>query len=223
MSDGVLYNDRVLVFGRTRSGKSELINHLFTQMRSQRVLVDTKDEWTIADVEPVRSVDAIDWDEPVIHFIDSHGGADEFDELFERAMSRRRITMFVHEGADLCEHRPGKTGRWVNAYLTKGAAHGRGMVMGSQRPVNAPSAAFSEVMHVFHLVPKLTRADDQSRVAESMDLSAAALATELRRAQADLGQYAFLWWDTVAQELSRWGPLPDEMRRAIVVSRRTVA
>jgi hypothetical protein len=219
----VEYNDRAFVVGQTASGKSELINHLFTTIRSQRLLVDTKDEFSIEGVEPVRSAAAIDWQQPIIHYIDNDGGADEFDELFSACCLRRRLTVFVHELADICEHQPNRTGRYVNAYITKGARHGRGLVGGSQLPVRVPTSAKTEAQHVFAFVPPLVRRDDLAAVAGPMGLGADELAAELVGLQEELGEHSFLWWDMRARALTRWGPLPDAMRARIIVSRTTVA
>lgn len=219
---GVLYNDRVFIAGQTRSGKSELINRLFETIRGQRLLVDTKDEFAIDGVERVRSADAIDWEQPVIHYVDAHGGAGEFDELFAACLNRRRLTVFVHELADLCEHSPNRTGRHVRAYITKGGAHGLGLIGGSQRPVNVPSAAVTEAQHVFCFVPKFTRRGDLQQVADPAGITHDELARELDALQAEHGVHAFLWWDLRAQQLTRWPPLPDHMRPRLV-RRRTVA
>jgi pentatricopeptide repeat protein len=43
----IRWNQRVLIAGMTRSGKSELARYLFAQMRVRRVLVDPKREWSL--------------------------------------------------------------------------------------------------------------------------------------------------------------------------------
>jgi hypothetical protein len=220
---GALYNDRVFIAGQTQSGKSELLNYLFSTIRAQRLLIDTKDEFSVTDVEAVRSVDAIDWQQPVIHYIDAQGGAAEFDELFEACLRRRRLTVFAHELADLCEHSPNRAPRHMKAYATKGAAHGLGLYGGSQRPVNVPTVSLTEAQHVIAFVPKLTRRDDLQAIAAPMGISADELAGELDSLLRDRGRHSFLWWDLREQTLTGWDPLPDAMRAQISVTRRTVA
>jgi pentatricopeptide repeat protein len=75
----IRFNQRVLIAGMTRSGKSELARYLFAQMRCRRVIVDPKREWSlgvgIPRIELVATtpeqaaaeVAAIDWTQPVVH------------------------------------------------------------------------------------------------------------------------------------------------------------
>jgi energy-coupling factor transporter ATP-binding protein EcfA2 len=100
VNGGIVHHDRVFIAGRTGSGKSELINVLFSGFACQRLLVDTKDEFDIPGVERVRDVAAIDWSEPIIHYVDSSSQAGEFDELFEACLRRRHLVVAVHELAE---------------------------------------------------------------------------------------------------------------------------
>jgi hypothetical protein len=226
MSDapGLLYNDRVFVAGQTRSGKSELLNVLFSELQVQKVLIDTKGEFAIDDVEPVEDPAAIDWREPVIHYRTSPAGdLGEIDELFQACMGRRRLTVCCHELSDLCDYSAQRTPRWVNAYISKGGAHGLGFYAGSQRPANVPMRAKTEAQHVFYVVPRLTEDRDHDAMAAPMGIDARALDSELRGAQAEHGRYAFLWWDLRAQQLTAWPPLPEPVRARNLVARTTVA
>jgi hypothetical protein len=221
---GLLYHDRVFVAGQTRSGKSELLNVLFSELRVQRVLVDTKGEFAIPDVEPVSDPAAIDWREQTIHYRTTVTGAlDEVDELFQACLGRRRLTVCCHELADLCDFQPNRTPPWLNAYISKGGAHGCGFFAGSQRPVQVPSRALTEAQHVFYVVPRLTRRSDHAALAEPMATDERALARELHAAQQEHGRHSFLWWNLRAQDLSRWPPLPENVRSRNIVERTTVA
>jgi hypothetical protein len=63
------YDQRVFLVGKTQSGKSTLARRIFGSMTGcQRVLIDPKGQES-AGVDPVRSVAAIDWSAPVIHYI----------------------------------------------------------------------------------------------------------------------------------------------------------
>jgi hypothetical protein len=224
VNGGIVHHDRVFIAGRTGSGKSELINVLFSGFACQRLLVDTKDEFDIPGVERVRDVAAIDWSEPIIHYVDSSSQAGEFDELFEACLRRRHLVVAVHELADLCEHSPGRTPRAVNAYITKGRAHGLGLLGGSQRPVNIPRTARTEVQHVFAFVPPMDP-DDRPVIARMMELEEPALLSLLAqaRAKSPTGEHSFLWYEQRARELKITPPLPDDVRRRSIVRRRTVA
>lgn len=220
-ASAVRYNQRVLALGMTRSGKSELLNVLFSRVRCQRLLVDTKDEFAIAGVEPARAVAEIDWSQPVIHYIDSTGQPAEFGELFSACFTRRHLVVAVHELADLCAHSPGRTPPEVLGYINKGAAHGLGLLGASQRPVNVPPHARTEAAHVFVFVPGLSPADHRT-VAETMGISPDELTREIAQLQEQHGEHAFLWWDRGTREISYWPPLPEQLRKGTTITRRTV-
>jgi hypothetical protein len=214
--------DRVFVGGQTGSGKSEFINYLLARVRSQRLLLDTKNEFAIDELEPARDPSAIDWEQPLIHYVPASTDVSEMDELFTALNSRRRVTVFAHEVADLCEYKPGRTPSSISRYISQGRAHGLGLVAGSQRPVEMPKRCITEAEHVLQFVPRLTEADDHKMVAGRMHLTPDELAAELASLQNEYGQYAFLWWDLRARELTRWQPLPDDLRARINVHRTSV-
>lgn len=219
---GIAWNDRTFCVGYTGSGKSELLNHLFSAQRCQRVLVDTKDEFSIEGVEPVHDAGDIDWSAPLIHFSSEAGDLDDFDRLFRACYARRNLSMCVHELADLCEDQPGAAPRWVRAYLRKGRAHGLGLLGGTQRPVGMPRVSRTEAQHIFAFAPRLDP-DDLPVVARMMHLAPAELEGALRSAHAAHGDHAFLWYDVPAAQLTVCPPLPARARAQTIVSRRTVA
>jgi hypothetical protein len=219
--EGLRYNDRVFVGGRSRSGKSELINLFLSSLRGQWVLIDSKPEFAIPDVEPVRSADELDFSERIIHYVPSAtAGPDEFDAVFERCYrAAGHRTVALHELGDACDYRAQKVGRWVNAYISKGGAKGKGFIGGSQRPVDIPVRAYSEAEHIFYVVPRLVRDSDHKTLAGPIPLSPDELGAELHATQAEHGLHSFLWWDSRARELTRWDPLPEDLRSRIIVQR----
>ena len=143
---GIRYNQRTFIAGPTESGKSDLMNVLFSEVKCQRMLVDTKGhEWSIAGVEPVSDPAMIDWREPIIHYVTTGTEVEEIDELFGRAEQQRDLVVAVHELGDLCEYTTQKTPGSVNRYLAQGGANGRGFFGASQLPVDMPKRARSEV------------------------------------------------------------------------------
>ena len=221
-----VYHDRLLALGFTGSGKSELLNVMFSQVRTQKLLVDTKPEFKVVlptedgerELEPVHDVADIDWTEPVIHFQDRDGLVEEFEELFAACYTRRNLVLCVHELADLCEESPGKTPRHVNKYYGKGRARGLGILGGSQRPVNMPKRALTETNHVCYFVPPLS-ADDHDLVSRTIGEDRHKLRFVLDKAHGDLGDYSYLQWEKKTRELRVRPPLPEHLRSQNIVRR----
>jgi energy-coupling factor transporter ATP-binding protein EcfA2 len=222
VAGGIRFFDRVLVLGQTQSGKSELLNYLAASIRVQRLVIDTKDELVIPGVEPVTSPAAIDWRAPLIHFRGGVGDRDTFQELFDAANRRRNLTVVVHELADLCDYNAHRTPPAVSRYLSQGAAWGRGLLAASQRPVEMPKRARTDVDHVFVMVPPGLDAADVKTTAELMRLPVPELDRLLGELERDFGRYSFLWFERGAGgKLTRCPPLPAAHRRRTIARRRT--
>jgi hypothetical protein len=216
--EGIRYTDRVFVGGVNGSGKSVLINHLATGFRCQRFLYDTKDEFTVPGVQAVHHIERIDWDMPVIHFIDDDGDLDETNRLFKTFWRRKvgrdpsksyGLVVVVHELADLCGDTPGATPRWVSNYIRKGRAHGLGMINGSQRPRNIPRAARTECQHVFSFAGGFDP-EDVPVMAGMHRLSVPEYERALAQA-AGLSEHAYVWGDRRARTNVIRPELPPEM------------
>lgn len=217
----IRFNDRVLVLGSSQSGKSELLNLLFSRASggAQRVLVDTKSEFAIAGVEAAHEVDAIDWSAPIVHYQDHGGGAEEMQELFAAIFARRRIVAVVHEASDVCDFSAGRTPPAFNAICSKGAALGVGLWCGSQRPFEIPSRAKSEPLHVFVFAPRFLLEQDLKAAALTIGRDWRELGTMLDQVRAELGDHAFLHFDRRDGVLEACAPLSEAERSAIIISR----
>lgn len=212
---GIRYCDRVYVAGINGSGKSILLNVIAAQFRCQRVLYDTKDEFTVPGVVPVHSAERIDWDQPVIHLIDDSGDLDDVDRAFRifydrrvgRAQLRYGLIVVCHELADLCADQPGATPRHVSNYVRKGRAHGLGLFAGSQRPRGIPRVCRTEAQHVMSFAGGFDT-EDEPVVAGMHRMRVA----EFQRAQAQAAQYgehAYIWCDRRAGTNVIRPPLPE--------------
>lgn len=225
MSD-IRYNDRVFVVGPTGSGKSTVANVLASQVRCQVVHYDTKDEWSIPEVEPVSRVGALDWDQPVLHYrppgVD---GPKEAQGFFAAANQRTHLVVVVHELADLCDDEPSRRVPAFQAYVRKGRAHGRGLIGASQRPVSMPKVARTEAQHVFIVLPRLDP-DDFDVVAKMCEACPRAeLEAKLAQAEAASpgGEHGYVWYSKRERRL-RWSPpLPPHVLRQSTVRSTTVA
>lgn len=224
MSEGIVYHQRVLVLGQTRSGKSELLNHLFSNLKCQRVLLDTKGgEWGVPGVEPVTAVEEIDWREPIIHFITQTDDPEEIDGLFAIARTRRHLSVCVHEMGDLCNFHASRTPANVSAYLSKGGAYGLGLMGGSQRPVEMPVRGRTEVQHVFIVVPRMGEPDVRAMAELGIGISARELGPLIDQVERDYGPHSFLWFRKGAKGWTICKPLPDHLRKHTIVQRKTPA
>lgn len=216
----IAFNQRTLVLGKTRSGKSELLNAQASALRCQRVIYDSKAEWMVAGAEPAHAVDAIDWTKPVIHFVPGEDVKADASAFFKQAFARPTpLVVVVHELADLCEYRAQGTPPAVNRYIRQGGAHGKGLLAASQRPVEMPVSARSEPEHVFVFVPALQR-DDMETIAGMVHRPLAELEAALTRLQAELGQYSFVYYERDTDQLTFCPPLPERLRRKTIVTRR---
>ena len=209
-SGGIKYHHRVFVAGHAGGGKSELLNHIATRFRCQRLLLDTKDEWSIPGVEPVHQVAAIDWNEPTIHLIiDADGGGDlsEISRLFRVAWHRKvgraqgkayGLVIIVHELGDLCDDTPGRTPASFVNYVKKGDAHGLGLLAGTQRPVNVPKIARTQSEHVMSMARGFDAADVEE-MAKVHNMSVPAFQRALEQAN-QVGPYAYVYRNRITRE-----------------------
>jgi hypothetical protein len=216
----IAFNQRTLVIGKTRSGKSELLNAQLTQIRCQRVVYDSKSEWRVAGTEPAEDVDAIDWRQPIVHFVPGEDVKDDAERFFRAAFNRPGpLVIAVHELADLCEYRAHATPAPVSRYIRQGGAHGKGLLAASQRPVEMPVSARSEPEHVFLFVPALQR-DDMETVAGMMHMPVGELEAAVLRTHSELGPFSFLHYERDTSTLTYCPPLPARIRAQTIITRR---
>lgn len=220
----IAYNQRTLCLGPTGSGKSELLNAQLSAFRVQRVVYDSKDEFSVAGAELVRDVAAIDWRAPLIHFVPGEDVRGDAQAFFAAAFRQpRALLVAVHELADLCEYRAHATPPAVNRYIRQGRAHGKGLLGASQRPVEMPVSARSEPEHIFAFTTPPLAPDDLDAVARMMGRSPAELLQHLSQAQRELGPFSFVYFDRATGALTLCPPLPEHLRRRTIVNRRSHA
>jgi hypothetical protein len=215
---GYNWHQRAFVVGETGSGKSEVLNLMFSQLRNQRLLLDTKPEFLIPDVPVVHQVDDIDWDQPIIHYRPSTGTLEEIDELFYDCYHRRNLTICCHELGDLCEDQPGRATTYTRKYIRGGNIFGNGLLAGSQRLVCIPRQARTESQHVIHMVPGLDP-DDHKIAASMMRVNTLELDRLLAEAQQLAPKHSAIWFEKQTRELRLVPPLPEHLRRQIIVRR----
>ena len=218
------YNDRLYALALTRSGKSEILNVLFSGVQCQRLLLDPKPEFFIPGLDPVHTPDGIDWNQPIIHYRPQPGSdCSQYEQIFADAWTRNALLVCVHELAALVDYQPNRAGRYMVSYCAQGGAKGKGLLAGTTRPKLVPTAAIAEATHILVLPPQLARRDDMQSAAEALSpvqgqpMGADDLAAEM----AQLPRFGFLWKDRRQEgtPLHAFPPLPDEVRRLSIVQR----
>jgi hypothetical protein len=220
------FNDRLYALGFSTSGKSEVLNLLFSGIACQKLLIDNKPEFTIDDVEPVHSPDEINWTEPIVHYQPAPGSdCSQYEEIFAAAFTRRGLTICVHELGALVDYNANRAGRFLISYLSQGARLGLGLLAGTQRPVYVPVAGMSEANHVLVFTPQLARREDNDMAAQALSpvdgqpLETWELIRELGDLHQEHGAYSFLWKDRAAGRLISFPPLPEQLRDFSIVRR----
>ena len=221
---GIRYNDRVVAFGYSGSGKSTLINSIAKDIRCQVLIFDSKDELVVPNVKPVYKPEQIRWDERTIHLIDDSCQLDDVSRLFDACWGRKTprevddeyvpgygLVVIVHELGDLCLDEPGRTPRSVINYIKKGRQRGLGLLAGSQRPVNIPKTARTEVQHVFTFAGGLDP-DDLPVVAKMHRLSIPELERALHEANEQYGEHAYVWHNRRTNHNVIRPALPEHLR-----------
>jgi hypothetical protein len=217
----IRFNDRVLVLGPTGSGKSELLNAVFTDLAggAQRLLLDTKTEFAVDGVPVAASVDELDWARPLLHYQTARNDLDELEALFAACYARRRLVVCAHELSDVCNFSAGRTPPSFDAYVSKGRSLGLGLLAGSQRPFEVPSRAKSEADHVLVMARGFTLPQDVRAAALAVGIDPPELPAKLAAVRAELGEHAFVHLDRRAGTLHAVPPLAEPARRAIIVGR----
>jgi energy-coupling factor transporter ATP-binding protein EcfA2 len=236
----IKYNDRVLVLGDTGAGKSELLNWLFAQLRNQRLLLDTKDEFSVPDItaepedgkyptlKPTRNVEDIDWSQPIIHYIptavDRKGGLAEMEALFTACFhSPHPLTVFTHEVSDVCQYQTNATPPSFDRYVAQGRVHGKGIVAGTQLPVDIPKRIKALSQHIIVLVPAFDRPEDRKAVANLIAMGEQDGHRVLETLHQEMGDFAFVHYRKGPHPTTANLPLSEAARATVTITRRADA
>jgi pentatricopeptide repeat protein len=229
------WNQRILLAGMTRSGKSELARYLFSLMRVRRVLVDPKREWALGVGIPrndlraqtmdaaVAEVEAIDWTLPVVHvspaWLGRRGARDAARYQLEALFSRiARITGNLHVWID--EGYGVSSSNWAPAGLIElevaGGGRGKGTTTCTQRPVNVAKELLTEADHLFLFGPL-----DQDDVRESLRGCSSFLAPDRAlELMASQPRHGYLYVNKPDRTYAIGPPLPAHLRTASAGIRR---
>jgi hypothetical protein len=158
---------RVLILGRTQSGKSTLARALFYGV-SRLVVIDQKWEEQLARGVTVYSPDEFRQTYPqrstrvVFRPDPTAKRAADVGEVIARVLAHRRCRLVVHEAVDYA------TPNWIEPNLRRAIKTGAylevGVTICSQRPIGLHNDAISETEHVF--VFDLAMPGDRDKLAE---------------------------------------------------------
>ncbi len=207
MPEPVNYHERILVVGKTRSGKTTFVEHLFTQMRGcRRVAIDPKGHLSFPGVNPTRQVAHIDPAAPLIHYIPTGLDHQEYEDLY-RALWQLGgpMVIWLDEAAG-----PTSKSRWpahMAVTIQQGAARGIGHWACAQRPVDIAPVLRTEAEHCFMFVPRPHNLNLQALAVE-VALSVDELAHRFDDLLNQEGEHSFLWYCRGTHELLDCAPIP---------------
>ena len=207
--DPILHNDRVLIVGKTRSGKSVLSMHIARQFTGCRfTFIDPKNGGVNLGVEPARSPEELNLDAPVSHYVPTFLSQTEYEEVFDllwRARGPRVILLDEAYGPTDRGYAP----RSLRLIVQQGAGADVGLIANSQRPVNIEATLRTEAEHVIIFVPAPPMIDCRT-LAGDIGQEPEQLKRELDQLQEEEGLYSHLWYCRRTGQLHRCAPLPAE-------------
>ena len=180
-------SDRLLLTGRTGTGKSYLARRIFEGSPTPRLLIDPKNGETTAYAVTFSDPSRIP-DEPVTRFVPRDPtDLDAYDRLYGRIFDGGPRTVWLDEAryAAPATGIPQNVGRVV----TQGRSRGIGHIACTQRPVWFAPELLSESEHVLSFATHNPK--DIATLAGVMSLAPAALAGLI----SELAKHGFSWFD----------------------------
>lgn len=207
VSSPVNFNDRLLVTGKTQSGKTTFVRYLFSQMTGcRRVAIDPKTHLEFPGVTPVRSVRQIDPKAPLIHYMPSRGTQEEFVELYDALWELGGpMVIWLDEAMG-----PTTKGRWPEKMalaVTQGAQRQIGHWACSQRPVDIAPCLRTEAEHYFMFVPRPHPLNIKALALE-VGMPDRELEQHFDHIQQSEGDHSFLWYCKQTHQLVACAPIP---------------
>ena len=192
-------SDRLLITGRTGSGKSHLARRIFEASPTPRLLIDPKDgestAYAVTFSDPNRLPES-----PVARFVPQDPtDLDIYDRLYGVVFDAGPRTVWLDEAryAAPANGIPRNVGRVV----TQGRSKGIGHIACTQRPVWFAPELLSESEHVITFATSHPR--DLDTIAGVLSISP----RELGGLLAELSEYGFSWYDVRLQTVTLCPPV----------------
>jgi len=157
-------NDRVLVCGRTGSGKSVLVNRLLLPKMTNYVIYDYKHEINVPGAEVFSSMADFRTkpDQRAVIYRTASGGNEEFDALCRQVFYRGNNTLVLDEIAYHCSSSVIMPHH--DLIMRLGRSKGVGIVNCTQRPRGLHNNVISQCEHFF--IFDLIQETDRKKLAE---------------------------------------------------------
>lgn len=205
---------RMVFYGRTGTGKSELARAIWTVFAPPRVVIDVKDD--LADKLPgIPTVDSpVEvFAHPTVRAVPSRlDSAAWFDELYARALAEGGYVIWLDEANEIS--RPSFIPLQVRRYILQGRARRCGHLACTPRPADISPTFGAQANHVF--VFRLTHPRDVAASAALLGVSE----RELKDAFEALPPYGYVYEDLTdpasAPVLMAPSHDPDELTAKLV-------
>lgn len=157
-------NDRVMVCGRTGSGKSVLVNRLILPKMTNYVVYDYKHEFDFPGAEVFTSLGDFRQrpDRRAVIYRTATGSDEEFDGLCRQVFFRGNNTLVLDEIANHCDAR--RIMPHHDLIMRLGRSKGVGVINCTQRPRGLHNNVVSQCEHFF--IFDLTQDTDRKKLAE---------------------------------------------------------
>lgn len=204
----VRFSDRVLMVGKTKSGKTTLAMHMCREMYGHvRVFhFDPKRRLEVPGVVPVRSIHDVDWDAPIVHYVPARLDEDEYEEAFTGLWESPEVERVLHLDECAGPTSQNRCPQGLLLWIQQGDQMGRGLLACSQRPVAIAAPLRTESEHVIIFVPPTTKRD-LTTLGGDIGFEEQQLRDELQWLADNEGLYSHLWYCRETHELRPCAPL----------------
>lgn len=205
------FDQRCLLVGKTRSGKSTLARYFFLHFTGvRRIVVNVKGRLDLG-VEPTYHVAAIDWTAPVVNYVPRSFRREVFEELYAAAWAHRNVPtiLWLDEAAAVtsASYAPDH----LLVIQQQGGEWGVGHLVCAQRCKNIKMELRTEAEE-FYIFPGLSQPDldwlaDEIAEVDGRPFTGQDLRARLRELQGAHGDHAFLRWVRATNQLADCAPL----------------
>lgn len=205
---GIRLEDRVLIAGETRGGKTTLAEYIVQGLQPVRVIAfDPKGDLRLG-VQPVNSSEQLPEAirQPVCHYIPSSFERDELEQACRIVWETPGPWLWWVDDANEVSN-PGYCPLGLRLAVTQGAAKRKMVLATVQRLAETHPALRSQATHIIVFVPAPILLDLRT-IAGHVHREPEELKQLLEGLQDEHGPYSHLWYCKDGKEMRRCAPLP---------------